>query len=193
MARQAIDIATTTLAGWQMAGYGAFRVVDGECFESEGGPGLLWYTPREFGDLMLSIDWSILSLHDNSGVFLRFPALGRDYPAHDWKVAVEHGYEIQIDDRGYNPSTGQEGDPLHSTGAIYGLAPARCVASNPLGLWTHFEIQARGSSLSVMLNGTLVSELTEDRGRPRRGHIGLQNHHDGSRVQFRRLRVEAWD
>jgi hypothetical protein len=39
------------------------------------------------------------------------------------------------------------------------------------------------------LNGQLVSHLAKNQGRPLKGHIGLQNHHPGSRVQFRNVFV----
>ena len=43
--------------------------------------------------------------------------------------------------------------------------------------------------VKVRLNGELVSHLNNNQGRPLKGHIGLQNHHAGSRVQFRNLLV----
>ena len=82
------------------------------------------------------------------------------------------------------------GDPLHQTGAVYKLAPATKLASLPLGQWNTFEIQAKGNDISVKLNGQLVSSLTNGN-RPLKGHIGLQNHHFGSRVQFRNLRIKT--
>jgi hypothetical protein len=42
----------------------------------------------------------------------------------------------------------------------------------------------------VVLNGTKTARLTRDLGRRRSGHIALQCHHPGSRVQFRRLLIE---
>jgi hypothetical protein len=159
--------------------------------ESVGGIGLLWFTQEQFEDFVLRVDWRASDLTDNSGVFIRFPALGNADPANDWKLAVDEGYEIQIDERGINPDTGQAGDPLRQTGAIYGLAPAHQHASKPVGEWNAFEIEAHGSDIRVTLNGTLVSQLTTDGSRPSAGHIGLQNHHAGSRVQFRNLQIES--
>jgi hypothetical protein len=70
-------------------------------------------------------------------VFIRFPALGNSDPANDWKLAVDQGYEIQIDERSINPDTSHAGDPLHQTGAIYRLAPAQQRASRPVGGMEH--------------------------------------------------------
>jgi hypothetical protein len=179
---------------WQMAGHGGFHFLEGEA-ESGGGPGILWYTREELGDFVLKIDWRAHSATDNSGVFLRIPALGTGNPDKDWKPAVDLGYEVQIDDRGRSPETGGEGDSFRTTGAVYGLAAAEQLLSRPVGQWNTFEIEARGSSITVFLNGERVSRFTGDRlkgdaGRKTRGYLGLQNHGPGSRVAFRNPRIK---
>ena len=98
-----------------MAGSGHFAVVGSDILESAGGIGLLWYTPEEFGDFILKVDWRSSGVFDNSGVFLRFPALGSTDPANDWRLAVDQGYEVQIDARGYNPDTNLKGLELDVT------------------------------------------------------------------------------
>jgi len=179
-----------TLTGWQMAGSGRFAVVGSDLLESVGGIGLLWYTPEEFGDFILKVDWRSSNVFDNSGVFLRFPALGSSDPANDWRLAVDQGYEVQIDARGYNPDTNSTGSPSHSTGAVYTLAPATQQAARRIGEWNRFEIHVVGDGVNVILNTTAVSSLTRNTGRPLKGHVGLQNHHPGSRVQFRNIRIK---
>ncbi|HEX9222633.1 MAG TPA: family 16 glycoside hydrolase [Candidatus Acidoferrales bacterium] len=186
-----VSLINPTLDGWQMAGRGDFRIVGSDTVESEGGIGLLWYAKQQFSDFVLRVDWRASGLFDNSGVFLRFPALGNANPGEDWKLAVDQGYEIQIDDRGYDPLTNTTGSPTHMTGAVYSLAPAVKLASRPIGEWNTFEISAAGAGITVRLNGELVCEFRGDPARPLRGHIGLQNHHPGSRVQFRNLFVKA--
>jgi hypothetical protein len=179
------------LAHWQMSGHGRFIALDDVTVESRGGPGLFWYTAETFADFVLTVDWRIQSEQDNSGVFLRFPALNAGDPDHDWRIAIDHGYEVQIDDRGYDPQNKREGSPLHRSGAVYRLAPATKLASRSLGGWNRFRIEARGFHIRVMLNGIDVSHLDHDVGRPLRGHVGLQNHHEGSHVQFRNLRIKT--
>ena len=176
--------------GWQMAGSGRFVPVGNNTVESQDGIGLLWYTKEQFSDFVLTVDWRSMNVFDNSGVFIRFPALGNADPANDWKLAVDQGYEIQIDERGFNPSTNTTGDAFHRTGAVYQLAPANVQNSKPLGEWNRFEITATGNDVTVKLNGLEVSRLIGDGSRPLRGHIGLQNHHPGSRVQFRNVFVK---
>jgi Domain of Unknown Function (DUF1080) len=173
-----------------MAGSGRFLVVGSDTVESQDGIGLLWYTKEEFADFNLTVDWRAMNATDNSGVFIRFPVLGSNDPSNDWRLAVDQGYEIQIDDRGYDPATNTTGDALHMTGAVYLLAPAMMLNSKPLGQWNRFEISAVGPQITVKLNGMQVSQLSGTQGRPLKGHIGLQNHHPGSRVQFRNLVIQ---
>jgi hypothetical protein len=172
---------------WRMAGRGTFRRVGPDTVESDGGPGIWWYTRECFGDFALLVDWRPSGPEDNSGVFVRIPALGVDDPENDWRPAVAAGYEIQIDNRGVDPATGRTGSPVHLTGALYGLAPAspgEALAPS----WNCFAIEARGDRIEVRLNGVVVSALAGADRRPA-GHIGLQAHHPGSRVRFRNLQV----
>jgi Domain of Unknown Function (DUF1080) len=136
-----------SLVGWQMAGYGRVNVIGGTALETEGGPGVLWYTSAAFTDYVLCVDWRLSSVDDNSGVYLRFPPLGRDDPEHDRQLADRQGYEVQIDDRGYNSETQAFNSPLHLTGAIYKLVPALKHASRSAGDWNMVVIEAHGSAL----------------------------------------------
>jgi hypothetical protein len=175
---------------WRMAGHGTFRRVGPNTIESEGGPGILWYPREAFVDFVLVLDWRLSSPEDNSGVFVRIPALGDGDPDRDWTPAVDNGYEVQIDDRGWDPEARITGSPWHRTGAIYRRTPARAIASHPAGEWNTFEIEAAGPILRVRLNGVLVSELLTEVEVQRHGHVGLQAHHPGSRVRFRGLQIK---
>ena len=179
---------TGTLAGWQMAGAGGFNVF-GDVLETFGGLGLLWYTREQFVNFALTLEWRASSPTDNSGVFIRFPALNSSSPASDWMLAVDHGYEIQIDDTGFNPETNKTGDPLHQTGAVYGFAPSSTLASKPVGQWNTYDIQVTGTRIVVTLDGKKVTDFKLDGSRPAKGHIGLQNH--TGRVQFRNIQIRS--
>ena len=166
-----------SLRGWSQAGPGHFELRDG-VLRTHGGMGLLWFSGRTFTDFELDLDWRTSDRTDNSGVFVRFPDPGRD----PW-VAVERGYEIQINDE---PAR----DP-QTTGAVYGAqAPARS-ASRPSGEWNHFRIRAVGPEYTVWLNDVLVNHFVSvDPRRGLEGHVGLQNHDVDSAVDFRAIRVE---
>jgi hypothetical protein len=173
-----------TLNGWTMAGPGQFTVLGGTILESDGGPGLLWFSLKEFGDFELRLDWRVNSPSDNSGVYVRVPPLGANFAPAD-----TDGYEVQIDERGIDEQ-GNSGSALHRTGAVYKLAASTAVASNPIGAWNRYEIRALGNKISVRLNRMPVAEL-QNGTRRTKGFIALQNHHLGSKVQFRNIRIKA--
>jgi hypothetical protein len=178
-----VPLLSPGLAGWRMAGAGGFSDRGEGVVESHGGSGILWYAEADFADFVLRLAWRLTRDDDNSGVFLRIPPLERDL-----QPAIDQGYEVQIDDRGVDHASGRLGSMLHVTGALYGLVPAAVRASHPLGQWNEFEITAQEATIAVRLNAILVAQL-DGASRRRRGHIGLQAHHEGSAVQFRDLRI----
>jgi hypothetical protein len=124
------------LDGWRQAGPGGFRI-DNRMLVTEGGLGLLWYSARQFGNFELRIDWKVSKKSDNSGIFVRFPApaVGAE-PDGDPRIAVDQGYEIQIDDEG-----APDGAMVHKTGAIYGFQPPAKLAFRQPGEWNTFVIR----------------------------------------------------
>jgi hypothetical protein len=169
------------LDGWRQAGPGGFRIDNG-MLVTVGGMGLLWYSARQFGNFELEVDWKVTKKSDNSGVFIRFPAPSvPNEPGGDAGVAINHGYEIQIDDEG-----APDGDMIHKTGAIYGIQPPAKIASKQPGEWNTFLIRLEGQTYNVTLNGEPV--ITNFKGnRSMRGHIGLQNHSPKDQVFFRNI------
>jgi hypothetical protein len=142
--------------------------------------GLLWYTKKKYKDFVLKVDWKASSINDNSGVFIRF-----SNPDNDPMIAVNTGYEIQIDDMAM-----PDGNPLHKTGAIYNFAaPSNAAASKPVGQWNTFEIEITGQKYSVTLNGDkVIPEFTANRNTE--GYIGIQNHDIHSHVSFKNIRIK---
>jgi Domain of Unknown Function (DUF1080) len=129
-----------------------------------------WYTRQVFRNFVLKLEWLSFNLTtnvpggraDNSGVLIRFPALNASDPDNDWKLASDEGYEIQIDEMGFNVDTGQTFSPLHQTGVVYGPALSSAIASKPAGQWKTLEIEATDAAISVTLNGNW-SPLTQSR------------------------------
>ena len=81
---------------------------------------------------------------------------------------------------------------MRSTGAIYNVnAPIRTDVAKGPWQWNTFVIEAVGSRIKVTLNDVVVNDFTDPRPRSLRGHIALQSHHDGSKVQFRNIRIKA--
>ncbi len=175
------------LTGWEHVGPGRFVVEDG-LLKTEGGMGLLWYTPEKIGNAVLRIVYKTEKRTDNSGVFIRTP----EKPTEP-QMPINRGYEVQIDD---------SEDDYHVTGVLYSLTKA-LARPGKTGEWNVLEIALEGSRTVVFLNGVKVTDYTEgepvpakqkrwepDRGpRADSGYIGLQNHSDKDVVYFKEVAV----
>ncbi|MGC5616853.1 family 16 glycoside hydrolase [Georgenia sp. Z1491] len=177
------DGTQASLDAWNMAGPGSFELQEDCTALTTGGMGLLWF-PEEFDAYSLRLDW-MMAGDDNSGVFVGFPEPGDD----PW-VAVNEGYEIQID---------ATDEPDRTTGAIYTFQgadeAARDEALNPPGEWNAYEIVVDDPMIEVYLNDVLINEFesTDPARDLSSGYIGLQNHGDGDDVSFRNVRIAELD
>jgi hypothetical protein len=169
-----------SIDGWRMAGPGKFVFIEyDKSLQSEGGMGLLWYTKKKYKDFVLKIDWKVSRTNDNSGIFIRF-----SNPDNDPWIAVNTGYEIQIDDLAM-----PDGNPLHKTGAIYNFAAPSNPQSKLISEWNTFEIEATSQKYSIILNGEkVIPEFTGNR--LIEGYIGIQNHDADSHVSFKNIRIK---
>jgi len=171
-----------------MVGPGRF-VVEGGWLKTEGGMGLLYYDRAQFGNCTLRVVFKVGQGRGNSGVFIRLP----EKPKDPW-YGVHNGYEVQIE---------AGGDEWHATGSLYSLARTKLGHQKPAGEWNTMEIELRGQTTIVRLNGVTVTEFRGDqpvperkqwfepvRGpRPDSGYIGLQNHDKDSVIYFREVSV----
>ncbi|MDA0179614.1 DUF1080 domain-containing protein [Solirubrobacter phytolaccae] len=169
-----------SLTKWRLAGPGSFGRVDDCSIKSVGGLGLNWYTPKQFTNYSLKLDWK-LNDDSNGGVFVGFPN-----PNNDPWVAVDNGYEIQMD---------ETDDLVHLTGSIYGIQGADrakvLTALKPLGQWNTYELLVQGDNIKVILNDVVVNDYTvTNAARDLAGYIGLQNHGDGDNVWYRNIRIK---
>lgn len=147
--------------------------------------GLSWYTKEEFSNFILKLDWRVSRRDNNSGVYIRTPGTNGVNPLGD---ADSQGHEIQIDERGFDSTNQSEGNPLKQTGAVYGLQGPSELASNPVGEWNTYLIEAKGDNLKITLNGQLINDYVSNR--PKTGFIALQCHSAGTGVQFKGLQVK---
>jgi len=201
-----------TFDQWQLAGSGNFSLINGEMIVEPGNDlGLLFLATRPFSDFLLRLDFQLGRIDDNSGIFVRFrnPRLpvpdrnipGVSYPYNNQAfVGVDTGFEIQIDElaRG-NP----DGLDEHRTGAVYGIP----IGQNPgqqdyrrgpalvPGQWNTYEIEVRGNTYVVRLNGQQTTRFINTdlfRGRANSddsysGYVGIQSH--TGRLKFRNVQV----
>jgi PKD repeat protein len=175
------DGTRASVADWRMAGPGSIsRAADCTLF-TQGGLGMLWHSDPIDYPYSLKLDWKLAG-DDNSGVFVGFPN-----PGTDPNVAINRGYEIQID---------ATDDADSTTGAIYNFqaanAAARDAVLNPPGQWNTYELRVEGKRIRVYLNGALINDFTSTA--PERmvtpSFIGLQNHGNGDDVWFRNVQIK---
>lgn len=164
--------------------------------------GVLRYAVKIFKDFILRLDWRAFDISANSGIFLRMPT----------PVVLDHTFydstiEMQIDEHGRDGEQNIYGSPLHKTGAVYEVFPARLWAAkvaHPRGsgratFWNSCEILLQGTDIEVRINGmlvakgrfpTLLSANAASVGKTKRseGFIGLQCHTEV--VQFRNIRIK---
>jgi Domain of Unknown Function (DUF1080) len=207
------------LTGWKVptGDNGHWKVIEGVIdydAQSEAKDDKSLWTEREFGDFVLHVDWRLkeapyvnrnvpyilpdgthardvhgkelkLSLPDaDSGVYLR--GAGK-YQINIWCWPIGSGemYGVRMD-RKMPPE-------------VRAAVTPRTQADKPVGQWNHFEITARGDTVSVVLNGQTVIPGARIPGLPARGRLALQ-HHGGKRgdewtgppslVQFKNLFIK---
>ncbi|MDA0767739.1 MAG: DUF1080 domain-containing protein [Verrucomicrobia bacterium] len=164
--------------GWKMAGPGSFEI-NGDTAKAKGGMGLWWYEKKQFQNFTLTLQFKWDDPKWNAGVFVRFPD-----PANDPWVAVKQGYELQVS--GDTPGK-------NSTGAIYDIQAAVRLPDIKKGDWNTYQITCAGPWIASSVNGQLVNIYRCQEGRGDvQGYIGIQNHDDGSPVEFRNIRIEEW-
>jgi hydrogenase maturation factor len=217
--------------GWVHVGWGKF-VVEDNCLRTEcdeRGMGLLVYQRERLGNCQIRVVYKPEAPKANSGVCVRIDdgildwankesiAIHRDVKGKlsnemlqklqaaaeaeegVW-YAVHHGYEVQIMD---------ENDPLHRTGAIYGLAKAAPLPKAHANEWRTMVITLRANLVLVDVDGKRINsfdseskdvptrrlwtEPKRDAKRPQAGYIGLQNHDPGEVVRFKEVSVRLLD
>jgi hypothetical protein len=181
------------LTGWKVREKGNPKVWGVEkgllYVNGQGGDWLM--TEKEYSDFELRLEFK-LPKAGNSGVALRCGLKGNPH--------LEAGMEIQLlDDPWYLDEKNYKGlKPTQKTGSIYGIVPPSKDALKPVGEWNAMRITAKGTKITVELNGEKIvdADLRDHKDKAKehkgmlntKGHLGLQSH-DG-RVEFRRLYVK---
>ncbi len=161
----------STLNGWKRTGDGNWRVEGGAIVADAktGQPNAFLVTPQSYKDFEIRAEfWS--SPDANSGIFIRC--------ANPADPTDQNCYEANIFD--------MRPEPKYGTGAIVNVA-----AVNPMpkagGQWNTYLITARGSELTLVLNGVQTVKVNDSK--LASGPIALQ--YAAGTIKFRKVEVRA--
>jgi len=160
---------TSNLNAFTRVGDGNWRLQDGMLQADMGGktPSYL-VTKQTYTDFQIKAEFWVDS-QTNSGIFIRC-----EDPE---KITAKNAYEVNIWDT--------RPDPTYGTGAIVDVAK---VVPMPKagGQWNTYEITAKGSQLTVVLNGVQTVNVRDTQ--HARGHIALQ--WGSGIVKFRKVQIK---
>jgi len=172
-----------------------YQIKDGVIFSTKEDGGNL-YTAKEYADFAFRFEFK-LTENANNGIGIRAPLVGD---------AAYVGMEIQVLDDGGSQYTKLEPGQYH--GSIYKVVPAKRGFQKPVGEWNSEEIRAKGTRITITLNGTVIvdadladvkdpevlkahADMTKPEGsrgiKNTKGHIGFLGH--GAHVEFRNIRI----
>ena len=154
-----------SLKGWNVVGDANWTVADGTV-QADKGSGFL-VTPASYRDFQITLEFWV-SDDANSGVFLRC--------ADPKAITQTNAYEVNIFDK--------RPDQSYRTGGIVDVAkPASVIQTG--GKWNTYDITAKGSQLTIVLNGAKVVDVTDTKHAD--GPIALQ--YGAGTVRFRNVRI----
>ena len=167
-----------------------YEVKDGAIVCKPGKGGTI-YTKEEFADYVVRLEIK-LPPGGNNGLAIRYPGSG--------DTAYVGMCEIQVLDDS-SPKY-KKLDPRQYNGSAYGMVPAKLGFQKPVGEWNYEEVTVKGSTLKVILNGTVILDTDLSKVDPATymakskhpgvtrttGHFGFAGHSDP--VQFRNIRIK---
>jgi len=156
----------STLKGWDVLGNANWSVVDG-AIQATSGNGYL-VTPMPYGDFQITLEFWVTD-DANSGVFIR----GEDPKM----ITANNAYEVNINVK--SPSG-------FGTGAVVNVAKPDVMPKTG-GQWNTYDITARGTRLTVLVNG--MQTVNADDSKHARGVIALQ--YGAGTVKFRNVRIRT--
>jgi hypothetical protein len=167
-----------SLDNFNKIGDANWRIEDGVIVADKGNGFLV--TKNSYGDYQIRAEFWI-EPDSNSGIFIRC--------TDPEKVTAENAYEVNIWD--------MRPDPSYGTGAIVNVAKVDPMPK-AAGKWNVYEITAKGSTLTVVLNGQKTVDGAQD-AKLASGRIALQHGlgvkddkgvaNDKGVVKFRKLEI----
>jgi type 1 glutamine amidotransferase len=184
------------LLGWKVpdGDNGHWKVVDGvidyDAQSEAPGDKSLW-SDREYGNFILQVDWRLKEapfLNKNIPYILPDGTHARDIHGKEMRMTLpdaDSGVYLRGDGKyqvniwcwpiGSGEMYGVRTDPKTAP-ELRAAATPRTQADRPVGEWNHFEITARGKTVTVVLNGKTVIPGATIPDLPARGRLALQHH-----------------
>ncbi|MEO8428520.1 MAG: DUF1080 domain-containing protein [Verrucomicrobiota bacterium] len=156
-----------TLSGWTAPDAGQWEVKDGVLIGQ--GPVSHLFSPSTYTNLELKAEVK-LNHTGNSGMYIR-ATYGKGWPK---------GYETQVENTSSDPQR---------TGSLYNFHKVgeQLVADDTW--WTQHVI-AIGNRIIIKVNDKIVTDYVDDKKTYISGHLALQQHNQGSVVQYRNVVVK---
>jgi hypothetical protein len=155
-----------TLDGWKANERPeSWKVVDG-AIVGDGPVSHLFWMARECENCEFYAEVK-LNHSGNSGMYVR-AAFGPGFPK---------GYETQVENTSPDPQ---------KTGSLYGISKVTEQLVQDDTWWSQHVI-VQGNHIVIKINGKVVTDTVDDRNRYTKGYLALQQHNQGSIVQYRNL------
>jgi hypothetical protein len=162
----------SSLDNWTQTGDANWKVIDG-VIQADKGNGFL-VSKNSYGDFQIRAEFWVSS-ETNSGIYIRC--------ANPEKPTAKDCYEVNIWDA--------RPDPSYGTGAIVNVAKVSPMPKAG-GQWNVYEITAKGSQLTVVLNGTKTVDVEDSQ--HKNGPFALQHGpgvvNDAGVVKFRKVEIK---
>ncbi len=177
-------------AGW-MGPVENYEVVEGAIVCKKGKGGTI-FTKEEYANFIVRLEFNVPP-GGNNGLAIRYPGQG--------DTAYVGMCELQVLDDNYDKVRGKL-DPRQVHGSAYGMVAAKRGLQKPNGEWNEQEVTVKGSTLKVVLNGTVILDTDLSKVDPDtfmgkskhpglsrvKGHFGFAGH--GDAVKFRNVRIQ---
>ncbi|MBX9812395.1 MAG: DUF1080 domain-containing protein [Burkholderiales bacterium] len=160
----------SNMGDWDRVGDANWRLVDGavQADKKVGKDSAFLVSKNSYTDFQIRAEFWVDS-DANSGIFIRC--------SDPKKITADNAYEVNIFDK--------RPDPSYGTGAIVNVAKVSPMPKAG-GQWNTYEITARGTQLTVTLNGIRTVDI-QDR-KFARGPIALQ--YAAGVVKFRKVQIK---
>ncbi len=159
------------MENWNVTGSAANWRAEGGAIQADKSTGKgasVLVSKKSFRDLELYAEFWAAD-DTNSGIYIRAPKP-------DTVNTASGAYEVQIWDKNPNPA--------YSTGSLVNVASVSPIYKAG-GRWNTYEIYAKGTQITVKLNGVVTVSTQE--AKTHEGRIGLQ--FNGGPIKFRKLLV----